>query len=126
MMRVLYVEDNAVDADLARRSLLRYDAKWVVEIAPTLKAARAMLGQPDRFDLLLSDLDLPDGSGMELVGEVQERRLNIAVVVLTRSGDERTAVAALKAGAIDYIAKRTDYTEHLGSTLAAALVRFRA
>ena len=126
MMRVLYVEDNPVDADLARRSLLRYNGDWIVEIVPTLKAARALLVEADRFDLLLSDLDLPDGNGMDLVGEVRERRLNLAVVVLTRSGDERTAVAALKAGANDYVAKRTDYTAHLGGTLVAALVRFRA
>lgn len=57
------------------------------------------------FDLCLTDLRLPDGSGMEIVKHIQENHSNIPVAVITAFGNPQTAVEALKRGAFDYIAK---------------------
>ena len=62
-MRILYVEDDPVDADLARRAVLRHDPGWSVEVATTLVEARARLAESGRYDLVLSDVSLPDGTG---------------------------------------------------------------
>jgi PAS domain S-box-containing protein len=124
-MRVLYVEDNALDADLVRRALARAQPPHDVHVVPTLAQARDVLAAPDGYDLVLIDLNLPDGHGLELVAEVRTRRLPVAVVVLTSQGDEPTVVAALKAGADDYQAK-CSVIDHLPSTLELALERFRA
>ena len=121
-MKVLYVEDNAADADLVRRLLLRAGG-YTVEIASTLgQATRRLESNPD-FDLVLSDLNLPDGNGMDVLAWIRDRSLPIAVVILTGSGDQEAAVAALKTGADDYLVKHGDYLQCLPKTLQAAVAR---
>ncbi len=57
------------------------------------------------FDLCLTDLRLPDGSGMDVVRHIQAHHSSVPVAVITAFGDPKTAVEALKLGAFDYIAK---------------------
>ena len=125
-LRVLYVEDCDTDADLARRTLARQAPDIVLETAHTLAQGLSRLAGPESFDLLLSDLNLPDGSGLQLLTHVRQHELPLAVVLLTGSGDQNAAVAALKAGADGYLVKRDDYLAQLPATLRAALIRFQA
>lgn len=125
-MRILYVEDDLFDADLTRRALRKHAPHVELEIARSARDARELLDQGAGFDLMLTDLRLPDGSGMSLLTLVRERRLPMAVVVITGQGDEEVAVSALKAGANDYLVKRQNYLEHLAITLEAAYRRFLA
>lgn len=106
VLRVLHVEDSPVDADLIRRQLARQDADIVLDRVPTLEMARARLADAGRYDLALLDINLPDGNGFELLDEIQARKLPLAVVVLTGSGDVNAAITALKAGADDYLVKQ--------------------
>ena len=122
-MRILHVEDNAADADLARRALEKQAADIRLEHVASLAAAYAQLRDPDRFELALVDLNLPDGSGLELLAHIRERRLALAVVILTGSGDQEAAVAALKAGADDYVTKHGDYLSGLYAMLQDTLAR---
>lgn len=124
-MRVLYIEDSASDADLARRTLARTAPEIELEVAVTLTEGLKQLTDPDFYDLLLIDLSLPDGSGLEALASVRDQRLPTAVVILTGSGDQDSAIAALKASADDYLIKRDDYLERLPRTLRNALDRFR-
>ncbi|TCT21356.1 EAL domain-containing protein [Thiobaca trueperi] len=124
-MRVLHVEDNPVDVDLTRRLLFRQAPEIQLEPVSTLVAARACLQTPDLYDLALVDLKLPDGSGLELLTEIRERTLPLAVVMLTGSGDPEAAIAALQAGADDYLAKGETALERLPTTLRDARKRFR-
>ncbi len=125
-MRILYVEDNPRDADLVKRSLLGggHPARQV-DVVSTLAAARLALVEPLRFDMVLIDLNLPDGNGLEMVAEIRHRSLPLAVVALTSQGDEALVLAALKAGANDYLAKSDDIAERVGVTARAALAAFR-
>ncbi|MCK9987952.1 MAG: hypothetical protein AzoDbin1_04424 [Azoarcus sp.] len=125
-LRVLYVEDNTADADLAQRMLARVAPDIALDVVPTLAAALALLSGPLPYDLLLSDLRLPGGSGLELLAEVRQRQLPLAVVMLTGSGDQVAALAALKAGADSYVVKRGDYLAQLPAMLRAAFARFLA
>jgi diguanylate cyclase (GGDEF)-like protein/PAS domain S-box-containing protein len=125
--RILYLEDNPVDADMVRRVLGREVPEAELELVSTLAAAlERVAANTPRYDLVLSDLRLPDGSGLELLGHVRERKLPLAVVILTGSGDQATAIAALKAGADDYVVKSDGYCKRLIHTLPAALARFRS
>lgn len=125
-MRVLYVEDDAADADLARRALARRAPQIVLEVAATLEQARARLQTTPLPEVLLMDLALSDGSGLDLLAQVRAQALPLAVVMLTGSGSQEAVVAALKAGADDYLVKRGDYLERLPHTLARAHTHFRA
>jgi two-component system, cell cycle sensor histidine kinase and response regulator CckA len=124
-MRILYVEDDARDADLARLQLAKQAPEIRLEIATSLHEARARLAHDTAFDLVLTDLRLPDGTGLELLSEIRSRGWPFAVVVVTGSGDEDSVVAALRAGADDYLTKRDDYLTRLPQVFATALTRVR-
>lgn len=125
-LRVLYVEDNPVDADLTKWELARRSPQVQLEDVPTLSAALQRLSPASpEFDIILSDLSLPDGSGLELLAYVREHDLPLAMVIITGSGDQEAAVSALRAGADDYLVKKGDYVSRLPATLTAALARFR-
>ena len=125
-MRLLYVEDNPVDVDLVRRALRDRLSHWQVQVADDLAQARLRIASEAPFDLLLIDLGLPDGSGLDLVRELREQALPVALVALTGQGDQDLAVAALKAGANDYLVKTASYGDRLPTTLLAAVQRFAA
>ena len=57
------------------------------------------------IDLCLTDMRLPDGDGLELVRHIAEHYRDLPVAVITAYGSTENAVAALKAGAFDYLAK---------------------
>lgn len=125
-MRVLYVEDDPLDADLTRRALQKNAPHFGLDIARSYREALQLLDSKSDFDIMLTDLNLPDGSGFALLSHVREHRIPIAVVVITGQGDEEIAVSVLKAGADDYLVKRQDYLDRLPLTLTNAFQRHKA
>ncbi len=123
-MRVLHVEDNPTDAELTRLQLARSAADINLDQVASLAAARQRLQRPERYDAVLADLRLPDGNGLELLAEIRDRKLPLAVVMLTGSGDQESAIAALQAGADDYLTKDFDGLEKVSATLHDSLKRF--
>jgi diguanylate cyclase (GGDEF)-like protein/PAS domain S-box-containing protein len=127
-LRVLYVEDDAQDAELARH-VLGSRAAWLsLQVVTTLAEARRLLATlpaSDYPDLILTDLQLLDGSGMDVLADVRTAGWPIAVVLITGHGDDAAAVAALRGGADDYIVKEGDYLRRLPKLLETALHNFR-
>ncbi len=123
-LKVLYVEDNPVDADLAQRTLARLAPDLDIDIAATVLAANARLSGASTYDVALIDLRLPDGSGLDVLAHIREHGLPMAVVMLTGSSYQEPAIIALKAGADDYLVKRGDYLERLPQTLRIARSRY--
>ncbi len=124
-MRVLHVEDNAMDADLVRRELLCQAPDLELRQVATLAEAKVCLNGAQALDAALVDIKLPDGSGLELLAWIREQRLSVAVVMLTGSGDHAAAVAALQAGADDYLAKDGTARSRLATILRDAVHRFK-
>src|SRR6202012_5879202 len=62
----------------------------------------------ERFDLCLTDMQLPDGDGLDLVRWIQQYSPNVPVAVITAHGNVETAVRALKVGAFDFVSKPVD------------------
>lgn len=78
--------------------------------AQTLAEAHRLLGE-ERFDLCLTDMRLPDGDGIDLVRTIVDQYPETPVAMLTAHGSMETAVAAMKAGAFDFVSKPVDLKE---------------
>jgi two-component system response regulator PilR (NtrC family) len=100
--RILVVDDEADLRELLEITLVRMGLD--VDCAESLNAARACLAQHE-YALALTDMRLPDGLGIELVREISAARKNTPIAVITAFGSTDNAVAALKAGAFDYLSK---------------------
>src|ERR1041385_3501142 len=126
-MRILYVEDDARDADLTLRMLRKKAPHLEVESASTCAHALERLDRlpSEPLDLVLADLRLPDGDAFSLLNHIRENNLPLAMVVITGSGDEESAVAVLKARADDYVVKSKDYLDRLPLTLENAFNHYR-
>jgi two-component system response regulator PilR (NtrC family) len=78
-----------------------------VDTAADLASARAQLAA-NKYDLCLTDMRLPDGSGVDLVGHISQRFPETPVAMITAYGNVDAAVNALKAGAFDFVSKPVD------------------
>lgn len=105
MSRILIVEDEAIIRSALKRLLERHDHQ--VSEAGSVEEARAL--GPDGFDLVLSDLRLPGEPGTEMIALAAPT----PVLIMTSYASMRSAVDALKLGAVDYIAKPFDHDELL-------------
>ena len=103
-MRVLLIEDNPGDALLVRAYLEELDASLELDHVMRLSEAAPAL-QSVQYDALLVDLSLPDAQGLETVRKTQALAPHTPIVVMTGLGDEATALAAVQAGAQDYLVK---------------------
>jgi two-component system response regulator PilR (NtrC family) len=101
---VLVVDDEADLRELLSLTLLRLGLD--VDTAESVAAARSLLAR-NRYSLCLTDMRLPDGTGLELVREVAQSS-GPPIAVITAYGSAENAVAALKAGAFDYLTKPVD------------------
>lgn len=102
---ILVVDDEPDLRTLYELTLLREGYR--VETAANLAEARSQL-QICRFDLLITDMRLPDGLGMELLRELKEQRRRERAIVMTAYGSADNAVEALRCGAFDYLTKPVD------------------
>lgn len=113
----LVVDDEPDICELLQLTLGRMDISAYA--APNLAQARTLLGR-HHFDLCLTDMRLPDGNGIELVEYIQRKAPETPVAVITAHGNMESAVAALKAGAFDFVSKPVDL-HMLRNLIASAL-----
>ena len=99
---VLVVDDEADIRDLMEMTLMKMGLS--VETAVGVTDAKAKLDDND-YSLVLTDMRMPDGSGLEVVQYIDELMLDTPVAVITAFGNADHAVEALKAGAFDYLQK---------------------
>jgi two-component system response regulator PilR (NtrC family) len=100
--RVLVVDDEADLRELIELTLVGMGLD--VDCAANLGEARRLLAE-ERYALCLTDMRLPDGEGLALVAEIGAAHPDTPVAVITAFGSAENAVAALKAGAFDYLSK---------------------
>ncbi|HEY2630342.1 MAG TPA: response regulator, partial [Usitatibacter sp.] len=99
---VLVVDDEADIRELLVLTLSRMGVD--ADTASTFAEARELL-KSRPYDLALTDMRLPDGDGLMVLRHIAEHHGNTPVAVITAFGSTENAVAALKAGAFDYLAK---------------------
>jgi len=103
--RALVVDDESDIRELLAITLGRMDL--AVDTAGDYSSAVKRLSG-GRYDLVLTDMRLPDGDGLDLVEWIQAHRPGVPVAVITAHGNVEAAVRALKLGAFDFLSKPLD------------------
>jgi len=107
-MRLLIVEDNKIIGDglLVAMRLESYAVDWVKNRKSASQALAA-----HQYDMLLLDIGLPDGSGLDLLTEVRAKKDDIPILILTAYDDICDKIKGLDTGADDYLTKPFDLDE---------------
>ena len=101
----LIVDDEADIRELLEITLSRMGVRS--EAAASVAEAKEQLSRHS-FNLCITDMRLPDGSGLDIIGHIQRHSPQTPVAVITAYGNAEAAVESLKAGAFDFVAKPVD------------------
>ncbi|MGH8061452.1 MAG: sigma-54-dependent transcriptional regulator [Pseudoxanthomonas sp.] len=101
----LIVDDERDIRELLTLTLGRMGLR--IDTAANLGEARELLAR-NHYDLCFTDMNLPDGNGIQLVGDISSKYPNTPVAMITAFGNVELAVEALKAGAFDFVSKPVD------------------
>lgn len=122
MTTILVVDDSALDRRKVEGLLRQQDGRGELTILFAGHGREALERMSERLpDLMLTDLQMPEMDGLTLVEESRARYPAVPVILMTGSGSEEIAVAALKAGAAGYVPKRNlarDLAETVDGILA--------
>ena len=102
VLRVLVVDDEPDIRELLELTLIKMGLEVVT--AGNVGEATARLAR-EPFDLVLTDMRMPDGEGIEVVQFIADQSLDIPSAIITAYGSTESAVRAMKAGAFDYLSK---------------------
>ena len=102
--KILVVDDEAAIVETLKE-VLEYES-YAVQTSTCASDALKLLENED-FDVVISDIKMPDVDGLELLGKIREIR-DVPVIMVTGHGDIETAVTSLKSGAFDFITKPLD------------------
>jgi CheY-like chemotaxis protein len=122
MITILVVDDSAVDRCFVK-GLLEKNSEWKVECADDGALALAAI-QSAAPDLVVTDLQMPNLNGLELVAALREEFPYIPVILMTSQGSEEIALKALSAGAASYSPKKQlaqDLVETVRAVLSVSL-----
>jgi two-component system response regulator PilR (NtrC family) len=114
---VLIIDDEPDIRELLDITLMRMGLD--ATLAENIQQAKHFL-ERQTFDLCLTDMNLPDGNGIDLVAHIQQTYPDTPVAVITAYGSMETAITALKAGAFDFVSKPIDL-KHLRDLVQSAL-----
>jgi diguanylate cyclase (GGDEF)-like protein len=125
-IKMLFIEDNSDYANLLT-SYFKQQTEPVFDIAwaDTLGKALSILAKDHSFDIILTDLFLPDSSGIDTFMAIQQDYSHIPVVVATAYDDESVAVKAVQNGAQDYLIKGDITGKMIARVLIYALQRHK-
>ncbi|SDR69207.1 two-component system, NtrC family, response regulator HydG [Polaribacter sp. KT25b] len=110
MKGILLVEDDVSFSEMLKQFLKRH--KYVVDVSYNIKNALQQL-ENKHYDLVFTDLRLPDGDGITLLKQIKLSNNAVPVVLMTSYAEVSTAVEAMKQGAFDYISKPFNPSEVL-------------
>lgn len=110
-LRILVVDDEPALRELLKRGLPQL-GNFSVEVASNGSEAVEKI-EKDIFDLVLTDLKMPEMDGLELLKTIKGISPDLAVIIMTAHGSIETAVEAMRIGANDYITKPIDFNELL-------------
>ena len=125
-IKILLIEDNPGDARLLSEILVDvhtalFELEWVDRLSKGLERLKGA-----QFDVVLLDLNLPDGAGMKTFTEVRNNTPEVPIIILSGLADEKMAVQTVREGAQDYIVKGNIDGNLLERSIHYAIERKRA
>ncbi|MDZ8136159.1 MAG: ATP-binding protein [Nostoc sp. DedQUE04] len=124
-LQILLIEDSPEDADILQEFLENTDrTSWKVTVVEKLRIALEKL-HCHSFNVILSDLSLPDAHGLETIAQLHTAAPTLPIVVLTSLKDEAIALEAVRQGAQDYLVKGQINTHALIRSIHYAIERSR-
>ena len=125
-IRVLLIEDNAIEAQLTQKWLETdkedsFEVEWIDHVTHALDRLSR-----DGIDIIVSDLNLPDSRGLETFNKLHALVPKTPIVVLTGKDDESLGALAVEIGAQDYLIKQQVDVTKLARVLRYTLARHRA
>jgi len=121
--RVLLIDDDPGVSEVI--GLLLERESYRVERAGSVKAAIERI-QAAEFELVVTDLKLPDGTGLDVIGAVRSRRPRMPIMMITSYSSVDSAIAALRGGAVDYVIKPFNNDDFLRAVSRALKARVTA
>ncbi|MEE2659770.1 MAG: sigma-54 dependent transcriptional regulator [Candidatus Latescibacterota bacterium] len=120
--RILVVDDDSYVRGATEEILIRkgYEVDTAADAAAALRQLEAV-----EYDLLLSDIKMPNMSGLELLEQVKTRTPDLTVILMTAYGTVEDAVHAMQAGAYDYIQKGSESTTEETEIVVERALRFQ-
>ena len=114
--RVLLIDDDPGVSEVV--GLLLEREGYDVQRAGSVKEARTRVDAAEP-DLVITDLKLPDGTGLEVIAAVRARRPRLPIIMITSYSSIESAIAALRGGAVDYVIKPFNNDEFLRAVARA-------
>jgi DNA-binding NtrC family response regulator len=121
--RILLIDDDPGVSEVI--GLLLEREGYAVAHAATLKASLERIKRPD-IDLVVTDLKLPDGTGLDAISAIRARHPRLPIVMITSYSSMESAIAALRAGAVDYVIKPFNNDDFLRAVARALSARSMA
>jgi PAS domain S-box-containing protein len=119
-IRILHVDDNLHNRKLVKDALLEEREDFEILEAGDLETLEKLLAGKN-FDLVLSDINILEFNGLEILQFIKEKNPGIPVIIFTGKGSEEIAVQAMKMGASDYVIKSARHISGLANTIHTVL-----
>jgi DNA-binding NtrC family response regulator len=120
--RILFIDDDPGVSEVI--SLLLDREGYAVQCAGTVRQALTLV-EASSIDLVVTDLKLPDGTGLDIISAIRARRPALPIIMITSYSSVESAVAALRGGAADYVIKPFDNNDFLRAVARALKERRR-
>lgn len=120
---ILYVDDYRFDRELVREALQEERDFRLTEVS-SMAELEAQLSTQE-YDLILSDFNILGFEGLQILAFVREKMPQVPVIIVTGTGSEEIAVAAMRQGAADYVVKTPQHIRRLPQTIRSVLEKQR-